>query len=63
MTPFGSVRIEIVPDDDAKANPLIPKDVLAALDRNAVLVANTGHMMYVRESLWAKIEKHVPLWS
>lgn len=57
---IGGVRVEIVPDDDAQADPLIPRDILAALGPNDILMAKTGHMMYVRASRWAQIEHAFP---
>jgi hypothetical protein len=50
---FGT-RVEVVPDDNAEANPLIPKDVLAALGQNTVLAGL--NMMYVRASTWDRIK-------
>jgi len=44
------VRVEVVPDDDAQADPRIPKDVLAALQPGIIL---TGwNMLYVRQADW-----------
>lgn len=56
MFDLGSVRVEVVPDDDALANPLIPGDVLAALGPDTVLMSKTGHMMYVRAAKWEQIK-------
>lgn len=57
---FGSTRVEIVPDDDAEAQPDIPKAVLAALGTDEVLMSKTGHMMYLRASLWERIKHRFP---
>jgi hypothetical protein len=54
------VRVEVVPDDDSKAHPDIPKDVLEALGPNDVLMSRVGHMMYVRESNWEKLKHRFP---
>lgn len=59
--PLGSVRVEVVPDDDAAANPQIPKDVLEALRRGDVLMSKVGHMMYVRAGTWEGIKHRFPL--
>lgn len=56
-----SVRVEVVPDDDALANPLIPRDVLAALGPDTVLMSKTGHMMYVRAAKWKLLKNKVSI--
>ena len=56
MQPYGSVRVEVVPDNDEEVRPEIPKDVLVILGPDDVLMAKTGHMMYVRSSLWERIK-------
>lgn len=55
---IGGLRVEIVPDDDTLADPRIPKDVLAALGPDDVLVGFT--MMYVRASRWEKLKHAFP---
>jgi hypothetical protein len=55
---FG-VRVEVVPDDDAEADPLIPKDVLEALGPDTVLAGL--FMMYIRASNWERIKHRFPL--
>ncbi len=52
---FGT-RVEVVPDDDGKADPRIPKDVLAALEPDVVLVSPLGDMMYVRATNWDRMK-------
>ncbi len=52
-------RVEIVPDDDADADPRIPKDVLADLGQNNIL-ANFG-VMYVRHSTWERMKHRFPV--
>ena len=59
MTPFGT-RVEIVPDDDAQAHPDIPKDVLASLGPDTVLMSRGGHMMYIRAANWQHIKHRFP---
>lgn len=56
---FG-IRVEVVPDDDAKAHPDIPKDVLEALGLGTVLMSRVGHMMYIRASNWERIKDRFP---
>ena len=51
---FGAMRVEVVPDDDADADPRIPKDVLASLSVDSVLM--NAAMMYVRASTWERIK-------
>lgn len=58
--PLGSVRVEVVPDNDAEAHPDIPKDVLAALRPDDVLMSRMGHMMYVRAATWERIKHRFP---
>ena len=58
MIPFGSIRVEVVPDDDALADPRIPKDVLEALGPDTVLSGR--HMMYIRAANWEKIKHKFP---
>lgn len=58
---FNGVRVEVVPDDDTKAHPDIPKDVLAALPADAVLMSATGRMMYVRAGTWERMERRFNL--
>lgn len=57
---FGT-RVEVVPDDDAEADPRIPKDVLAKLGPDTVLMSRVGHMMYIRASNWERIKHHFPV--
>jgi hypothetical protein len=52
------MRVEIVPDDDVKAHPDIPKDVLEKLGPTSILT--NGRMMYCRETLWEKIKDRIP---
>jgi hypothetical protein len=52
------IRVEVVPDDDAEADPRIPKDVLEALGPDAVL--SSFHMMYIRASNWERIKHSFP---
>jgi hypothetical protein len=58
VTPFG-LRVEVVPDNDADADPRIPKDVLEALGPDTVL-SGLG-MMYIRASNWERVKDHFPL--
>lgn len=58
--PLGSVRVEVVPDNDAEADPRIPKDVLEELRQNDVLMSRMGHMMYVRAATWERIRDRFP---
>lgn len=55
---FGSIRVEVVPDDDAQADPRIPKDVLEALGPDTVLSGMS--MMYIRASNWERIKHKFP---
>lgn len=57
----GRVRVEVVADDDAAADPRIPKDVLAKLGPDDVMISKVGHMMYIRQSQWDKIKHHFPV--
>jgi hypothetical protein len=61
MNPFGGIRVEIVPDDNAAADPRVPKDVLEALGPHKVLM--NFAMMYVRQSCWDGMKHHFPLSS
>lgn len=56
ISTFGEMRVEVVPDDDAAADPRIPKDVLEALKPGCVMISKVFHMMYVRQSHWDKIK-------
>lgn len=55
---LGMTRVEIVPDNDADADPRIPKDILENLEPDSLLISKVGHMMYVRKSHWDKIKVH-----
>jgi hypothetical protein len=55
---FGA-RVEVVPDDDANADPRIPKDVLEALGPNDVLMSRVGHMMYIRAANWERVKRRL----
>lgn len=57
---FGT-RVEVIPDDDASADPRIPKDVLEALGPNDVLMSRVGHMIYIRAANWERIKGRFPL--
>lgn len=57
---IGDVRVEVVPDDDSQAHPDIPKDVLAELGSDTVLMSRVGHMMYIRASNWERIKHRFP---
>jgi hypothetical protein len=59
--PLGGIRVEVVPDKDAEADPRIPKDVLEALRPGDVLMSKVGHMMYVRATTWERIKHRFPL--
>jgi hypothetical protein len=52
---FGAMRVEVVPDNDADADPRIPNDVLANLAGDTVLMNAT--MMYVRATTWEQIKR------
>jgi hypothetical protein len=54
--PFGGYRVEVVPDDNAAADPRIPKNVLEKLDASCALMGPT--MMYVRQSVWDRMKHH-----
>jgi hypothetical protein len=54
---FGGVRVEVVPDDDAEADPRIPKDVLESLGPDTVLAGI--NMMYIRAGNWARIKDRI----
>lgn len=54
---FG-YRVVVVPDDDSQAHADVPKDVLAALGTEDVLMGIS--MMYVRVSLWDRIKDQFP---
>ena len=58
LAPFDGIRVEIVPDDDAAADPRIPKDVLEKLGPHEVLMGL--NMMYVRAALWERMKHRVP---
>ena len=58
---FGRVRVEVVADDDRMADPRIPKDVLAKLGPDDVMISKVGHMMYIRQSHWDRIKYHFPI--
>lgn len=58
ISTLGRVRVEVVPDDDAAADPRIPKNVLEALGPDCVLISKVGHMMYVRQSKWDRMKHH-----
>jgi hypothetical protein len=51
------LRVEVVPDDDAEADPDIPKDVLAALGPDTVLAGL--NMMYIRASNWERMREQI----
>ncbi len=51
-----STRVEIIPDDDAKADPEVPKDVLEKLGPSHIMLSKSGHMMYIRASHWERIK-------
>jgi hypothetical protein len=53
---IGGVRVEVVPDNDADADPRIPKDVLANLDADSILMNSA--MMYIRASTWEWFKHH-----
>ena len=53
---LGMTRVEIVPDNDAEADPRIPKNVLENLGPGSLLISKVGHMMYIRASHWEKIK-------
>lgn len=56
---YGGMRVELVADDDALADPRIPKSVLAELKQDMALIAPTGCMLYVRKSSWERyLERH-----
>lgn len=61
ISTLGRVTVEVVPDDDAQANPQIPKDVLEKLDQDALLISKVGHMLYIRHSHWERIKHHFPI--
>jgi hypothetical protein len=54
----SETRVEVVPDNDADADPRIPKDVLVALGPDAVLT--NGHMMYIRAAKWERVKYYFP---
>ena len=56
---FDGLRVEVIPDDDADADPRIPKDVLAALGPKDVLMSFA--MMYIRRSNWECIKHSFPV--
>ena len=56
---YDGVRVVVVADNDAEADPRIPKDVLAALTPTTVLT--NGTMMYMRVSLWKKCRDYFPV--
>jgi hypothetical protein len=56
---FGGMRVEVVHDDDAAADPLIPKDVLARLGPFDVLFGL--NMLYTRDANWERIKHRFPL--
>jgi hypothetical protein len=58
MMMFGGIRVEIVPADDADADPRIPKDVLEALGPDTVLMGL--NMMYIRAPNWERIKHRFP---
>jgi hypothetical protein len=51
---FGGMRVVIVPDDNADADPRIPKDILDTLGQHEILT--NSHMMYIRASQWERIK-------
>lgn len=59
MNTLGSLRVEVVPDDDAQADARISKDVLEALEPNTVLYGRS--MMYIRASNWERIKHRFAL--
>lgn len=54
IEPLLGYRVEVVPDNDADADPRIPKDVLAKLGPDDVLMS--FRMCYVRASKWATMK-------
>jgi hypothetical protein len=58
---MAGTRVEVVPDNDAEADPRIPKNVLELLGPHDVLMSKVGHMMYVRASNWERIKHNFPL--
>lgn len=55
------IRVEVVHDDDAAADPRIPADVLEALGPDTVL--SNGKMIYIRAANWERIKHRFPLQS
>jgi len=55
---FVGLRVEVVPDDNAQADPRIPPDVLEALKPDSFLT--NGTMIYIRASLWDSVKHHFP---
>jgi hypothetical protein len=53
------IRVVVIPDDNAAADPRIPKSVIENLSQNQVLMGL--NMMYVRKSLWDRMKHAFPL--
>lgn len=60
ISDFGSVMVHVVSDDDANADPRIPKNVLERLGPDDVLIGKLARAMYIRQSHWDRIKHLFP---
>lgn len=60
MTWVAPIRVEVVPDDDDRADPRVPTEVLRGLGTGNLLINDAGTLLYVRSSTWERMKKFFP---